>query len=138
MHKIYLRYCANHTKYHAQHLKVNGGFLLNFPNDIQQSSLLDIYNDLDKQWVLIYNKYVIDGARLMINISHEARSKCMFDIENISKMDENEKLKMYDECLAQVHELLCGSYFRYQRSLTENSTVYQSIILTKQLSEARV
>ena len=109
------------------------GYLLNLPKDVPQSSLLEIQGDLDKQWVLIHNKYIVEHAGLVVNISGEIRSKCKENMVKISEMNNNDKLKMYDDCLAQLHELLTFSYFRYMRRTHKNPGTLENLVLMQNL-----
>ena len=111
------------------------GYILNLPSDIPQSSLLQIKNDLDKQWTLIYNKYIYSLAPLAINISYEMRQKCEKDIKNISLIkDSIEKLKIFDDILVEVHRLLSQSYFRYKIILNEDPKLMENVSVSSSQS----
>eukprot|EP01084_Bolivina_argentea_P049554 91125_1 len=119
----------------------NVGYYLHLPSDITKSTIIygkETIHPL-QQILSLYNKYIIRGAPLQVNISYSACSEIEIEINSVIMNKNNFKFNplIFDSAVIEIVSLVNDSWCRYKsKSVSKHTPALNNIKTASSMSTA--
>lgn len=114
------------------------GWIIKLPPNLPQSAIIsENKNNYQLQVQLLYRKYIEESAGLQVNTSFASKSIFMSKYVELSSLQENELMIIFDNILESVLQNLASSFIRFRMNLDEYESHKKHDIISVMMSQAK-